>query len=235
MDILVYVKEEKTHRLITSALGEAAVFVKELPDVQKAIGRNRFKVILIDLEDGEEDGMRMAHYLRGIHRYYLTPVVFLAKDDRCKWQAYQKIRCYDYIYKPFKQRNLRETINLLCNKLDPEHIPKGLVIRSRAEIYRFEISDILFVEILNKNLILHTIYGIWEFPYHSIGECIAQGRGELIQCHRAMAVNRRYVKRIDYMNRSIILENTSEQVLLGPKFMQGIRNLFDAGKGNEYT
>lgn len=227
-EILVYSKDQKSCRMITSALGSSAVLVDSQADAKKYISGREIKVLLIDLENAEKEGIALAYYLRGIHRFYLTPIIFLAKNDRYERQAFREIHCHDYLRKPVQAKQLREIVNLLCEKLDPLYIPKGLVIRMRSGIYRFEISDIIYIEILNKNLIIHTLYDIWEFPYRPIRECVEQGRGELVQCHRSMAVNRHFVEHIDYLNRQIRLTKRPERVLLGPKYIKGIRALFDA-------
>lgn len=227
-EILVYSKEQETCRAVASALGSSVVFVDSSTDAKTYISEKDVKVLLIDLENAEQEGIALAHYLRGIHRYYLTPIVFLAENDRYERQAFHEIHCHEYLYKPVQPDRIREIVNLLCEKLDPHYIPKGLVIRMRSGIYRFEISDIIYIEILNKNLIVHTLYDVWKFPYRPIRECVEQGRGELVQCHRSMAVNRHFVEHIDYLNRQIRLTKRPERVLLGPKYIKGLRALFDA-------
>ena len=227
-EILVYSKDRESCRMIASALGSAAILVDSQADAKRCISGRDIKVFLIDLENAEEEGIALAYYLRGIHRFYLTPIIFLAKNDRYECQAFREIHCHDYLHKPIQPKRLREIVNLLCEKLDPHYIPKGLVIRMRSGVYRFEISDIIYIEILNKNLIIHTLYDIWEFPYRSIQDCVEQGRGELVQCHRSMAVNRKFVEHIDYLNRQICLIKRPEKVLLGPKYIKGLRALFDA-------
>lgn len=228
IEILVYSRDRESCRMITSALGSSAVLVDSQADAKKYISGREIKVLLIDLENSEKEGIALAHYLRGIHRHYLTPIVFFAENDQYERQAFHEIHCHEYLYKPVQPDKIREIVNLLCEKLDPYYIPKGLVIRMRGGTYRFEISDIIYIEILNKNLVVHTLYDVWEFPYRPIRDCVVQGRGELVQCHRSMAVNRHFVERIDYLNRQIRLIKRPERVPLGPKYIKGLRALFDA-------
>lgn len=235
MEVLVYSREPELCRKIHSVFDEPIMLVHTLGDAKNRICKRKINVVIIDLDGAGEEGIALAHYLRGIHRYYLTPIIFLAEDEAYEREAFREIRCYDYLHKPVCFEKLREIVNLLSDKLDPNCIPKGLVIRLRRDVYRFEIADVVYIEILNKRLIVHTEYEDWNFPYRPIGECVGQGRGELVQCHRAMAVNRRYVERIDYQNRNILLKGRSDRVLLGPKYMRGIRSLFDSQGENGYT
>ena len=235
MEVLVYSKEEKFCRMIHSFFAEQIMLVHTLGEAKRWICSRKISVVIIDLEQAGEEGIALAHYLREIHRHYLTPIIFLADDDAYEREAFREIRCYDYLCKPVRPEMLREVVNLLCDKLDPNCIPKSLVIRLRNDVYRFEISDVVYLEIFNKKLIIHTQYEDWDFPYRPIRECVGQGRGELVQCHRAMAVNRHYVERVDDQNRNILLKGRGDKVLLGPKYMRGIRSLFDRPEESGYT
>ena len=91
------------------------------------------------------------------------------------------------------------------------------------------------MEILNRNLIIHTLFDVLSFPYRRLGECIDQGRGELIQCHRAIAVNRAYVERLDYMKRLVILRDELGTVMMGRKYIHNLREQFDEKRELTYT
>lgn len=230
MGILVYSKQQNNQDLFYSVLGKKATFVCTLDEAKERMSRMNVEIVFIDLTCMDEDGMRLARYIRSIHRYYLTPIVFTADNDLYERQAFREIRCYEYMYNPVSPTRLQEIINLLCEKLDPLYIPKSLVVKMKEEIYRIQIEDVLYVEILNKHLVIHTQYGILEFPYHPIRECVLQARGDLIQCHRAMAVNRQFVKKVDYGKRRIELDGYPDLVLLGPKYAKDLHALFDAGE-----
>lgn len=225
MEILMYSNEPVTCDVYARVLGNMVVLVRSLEEAKEYAGNHDVKAFLIDIIKKEEDGLALAYYLREIHRYSMTPILFLATDDKFASEAHKEIHCYDYIYMPISPYSLKETLVILCEKMDPNFIPQGITVRLRSGHYRFEIKNIIYVEILNKKLVLHTRYNIWEFPYRPIKEFVAQSRGELVQCHRSMAVNRKYVKRIDYLNRTIELTNRPDKILLGPKYMEGIRNL----------
>lgn len=226
MEILMYSTDPATCDIMLPVLGDMVILIRSLEEAKKYISNHDVKAFLIDLVNTEEeDGLALAYYLRDIHRYCMTPLLFLAKDNQYVRLAYKEFRCYDYLRKPLSPYLLKDTLTLLCEKLDPDYCPKGIVVRLRSGIHRFEIKDITYVEILNKKLIIHTLYNVWKFPYRPIKEFLQQGRGELVQCHRSMAVNRQYVQHIDYLNRTIELTNSPDKVLLGPKYMEGIRKL----------
>lgn len=193
------------------------------------------RAVIIDLDEQEKDGFLLAAYLRGIYRYYLLPVIFLASDGRCEKTAFHNFHCFDYLTKPVPVEKLTEILNLICGRFDPLWIPKGLVLRLRGGVHRVEMADIVYLEILNRNLVVHTIYDERHFPYRRLGECIDQGRGDLVQCHRAFVVNCAYVERLDYAERQVLLKGGRGAVALGQKYMKELRERLDEWRRVKYT
>ena len=99
----------------------------------------------------------------------------------------------------------------------------------------FEAKDILYLEICNKTLYVHTRYDVFSFPYRKLGVCMEQCGGDLVQCHRSIAVNCLYVEKIDYVNRRICLVKQYGNVALGRKYMKGLRKQFDERTRISYT
>ena len=109
------------------------------------------------------------------------------------------------------------------------------MINTRLGIHMFEAKDILYLEICNKTLYVHTRYDVFSFPYRKLGVCMEQCGGDLVQCHRSIAVNCLYVKKIDYVNRQICLVKQYGNVALGRKYMKGLRKQFDERTQISYT
>lgn len=233
MKFLLYSEDSHTCDIVAPILGELIVLCRSLPEAKEYVRTHDVKAFIIELIlNDEEDGLALAHYVREIHRYSMTPIIFLALDSRYEREAYKVFRCYDYMSKAISPYWLRDTLVILREKIDPDFTPQGISVRLRTGDFRIQLRNILYMEILNKELVIHTLYNVWNFPYRPIKQFVEQARGELVQCHRSMAVNRRFVERIDYLNRTIHLKDRPEKVLLGPKYMEGIRDLLD-GKGEK--
>lgn len=233
--VLVFSKDTESYRGLKEYLQSDLALVSDAGEAKDILQQQNIKAALIDLEEQEKDGFELAAYLRGIHRYYLLPVIFLAADRSYEQMAFHEIHCFDYVTKPVRMEQMMEILNLISGRLDPSCIPKGLVLRVKDGIYRVDMSDLVYVEILNRNLMVHTIFDVLVFPYRRLGECIDQGRGELIQCHRAIAVNRTYVERLDYTNRLVILKEEMGTVVMGRKYMHNLREQFDEKRELTYT
>ncbi len=228
MQFLLYSEDPHTCEIVAPVLDDLVMLCRSLPEAKEYIRSHEVKAFLIDLlQQEEEAGLSLAHYIREIQKYVMTPMIFLAMDGKCREQAYKEFRCYDYLNKAVSPSWLRDTLIIMCEKMDPDFFPQGIYVHLKSGSHRFEIKNILYVEILNKQLVLHTHYNVYHFPYRPIRQFIDQARGELVQCHRSMAVNRKFVERIDYQERVIYLRDQKDRiqkVLLGPKYMQGIRN-----------
>ncbi len=234
-DILIFGREANVLYGLGKMLDSGIVMTDSLEKAKEILYGQVIRVVLVDLEGLERDGISLVSYLRGIHKYYLLPVIFLAADSTYESMAFHAFHCFDYVTKPVCRDKLMEILNLLRGRLDPCRIPKGLILRVRGGIHRMEIADILYIEILNRNLLVHTRYDILTFPYRQLGECIDQCRGDLIQCHRAIAVNCDYVERLDYVNRLVYLKKEFGTVMMGRKYIEGLRRRFDGNRNIQYT
>lgn len=235
VDILVFCRE-KCDFNEKSRINDSGILWTEQVEVAKGIlEHEQVKALLVDLEGQEEEGLALVSYLRGIHRYYLLPVIFFAADDTHEKMAFHVFHCFDYVTKPICVEKLMEVLNLLRGRLDSQWGPKGLILRGRGGVHRMDTADILYLEILNRNLIVHTFYDVLTFPYRQLGTCIEQCRGDLIQCHRSFAVNCSYVEKLDYVNRLVHLKRELGVVAMGKKYMGGLRERFDGSEIIQYT
>lgn len=234
-EILIFGKGDEVLHPWESYLGCGIEVADRIEKAKEILYCNKIKAVLIDLEDREQDGFSLASYLRQIHRYYLLPLIFLAPDSRHEKAAFHDFHCFDYIIKPAAMEKVMGILNLICGRLDPCQIPGGLVLRIRDGVHRIEMSDIVYLEILNRNLIVHTIYDERSFPYRRLGECIDQGRGELVQCHRSIAVNCAYVERLDHASRQVLLKGNMGAVAMGRKYMEELRERLDEWRRVKYT
>ena len=140
-----------------------------------------------------------------------------------------------YVIKPIEKERLEKLLHWIDGRFDNKGAAKALVINTRLGIHMFEAKDILYLEICNKTLYVHTRYDVFSFPYRKRGVCMEQCGGDLVQCHRSIAVNCLYVKKIDYVNRQICLVKQYGNVALGRKYMKGLRKQFDERTQISYT
>ncbi len=234
-DVMVFCKKRREFYEWERYFGPRTVLTESLDVARETLRNQEVKVVLIDLEGQELEGLELASYLRMVHRYYLVPLIFLAQDRVYETRAFHEFHCYDYMIKPVLMDQIFEILNLLSGGLDPLYIPKGLVLRVKDGVHRVEMSEVVYVEILNHRLVVHTVSDDMFFPYRPLWECIDQSRGDLVQCHRAAAVNAFYVERLDYEQRIVILKDDLGSVPIGRKYMVMLRERIDERTKQTYT
>lgn len=234
-EILIFSREGNGFCCEESTYNSGILLTNRLENAKEILSQGHIKALLVDLEGQEKEGLSLVSYLRGIHKFYLMPVIFLAADDSYESMAFHALHCFDYVTKPVCMEKMIEILNLLRGRMDSCQVPKGLVLRVRGGIHRMETTDILYIEVMNRNLLVHTWYDILTFPYRQLGLCIEQCRGDLIQCHRSIAVNCDYVEKLDYVNRLVHLKKEFGVVAMGRKYMDGLRERFDGSNIIQYT
>lgn len=208
---------------------------KNQQEAIRILETNTIHVVVVDLENREQEGLAFVSCLRGVQRFYLLPVILLAKDDAHESLAFHVFHCFDYVIKPLEKERLEKLLYWIGGRFDKKGAAKALVINTRLGIHMFEAKDILYLEICNKMLYVHTRYDVFSFPYRKLGVCMEQCGGDLVQCHRSIAVNCLYVEKIDYVNRQICLVKQYGNVALGRKYMKGLRKQFDERTRISYT
>lgn len=201
----------------------------------RILEKNSIDVVVVDLEGLEQEGIDFVSYLRKVHRYLLLPVIVLAADDTYESLAFHALHCFDYVIKPIRHEKMMQLFYLIGGHFDLHSKEKGLMIRTRTGIQWFEAKEILYLEICNKMLLVHARYGVFQFPYRQLSMCMEQCGGDLVQCHRAIAVNSCYVEKIDYEKRQVCLSHKYGSVALGRKYMKGLRKRFDEMPRISYT
>lgn len=156
----------------------------------------------IGLPDGS--GLDLAEKLRQIEKYELVWIVFLTTYSEFILDAFRKIHCYDYIVKPYKIETVIEmTKKLIQNshiKKEPSE-SKFLSFPMRGYILKINLDDIIFIEVFNKSITVHTKYQKQTIRRLSLKELRTMLPADIfIQCHRSYIVNVNYITRIDKNN-----------------------------------
>lgn len=232
MEILVMSRDNDLFRMMKQIGIRTFLWARNIREAKQMLISKDVKMIVIDLQGQEKEGFSLALYIRGIHRHYLTPLIMLAENNRYEKQSFCEAHCFAYYTKPIRDEKLWNHMNMIMSVMDPSYIPLGLVFRTRDGIHRVEISDIRYLEILKHNIYVHTSYDVLRYPYRTMSDCLSQGRGQLLQCHRSLAVNRDYIEYIDYSNRTIYLKGNQETIDIGPKYIKTLWNTLTEQREN---
>ena len=220
-DVLIYNRKSCRDHAHYSGL----LLVSNQMEAIEALGQRKVSMILIHLERERDDGMRLARAIRDLPDYYFTPIIFLAWDEHHKQEAFHMIHCYDYLVKPLPEAELVRIIYpFFCqNHLDINE--RCMKFRIDGEVYVVKLKDVVYMQCSNRKVNIYTTRGLIEVPYIKLKDCIEYGSHNFLQCHRSVAVNRSYIKRIDFFRKEI--ELWGAKVAIGRRYLEEIRNEFE--------
>lgn len=220
MELLVMSRDNQLFQTMKQLGISVSLWARNIREAKQMLISREVKMIIIDLQGQEKEGFSLALYIRGIHRHYLTPLIILAENNHYENQSFSEVHCFAYYTKPLRDERLFYHMNRIMSVMDPSYVPTGLVFHTKNGIHRVEISDVCYLEILKHTLYVHTSYDVLEYPYRTMSSCLEQGRGKLLQCHRSMAINRDYIRYVDYGNRAVYLKGEGQALDIGPKYVK---------------
>ncbi len=155
-------------------------------------------------------------------------LVFVTALPEYVYEAFD-VNAFHYLVKPFSEEKLLEILETALQELlrrkaileDPENkIPnrekKGLIIKRGGLSTRVLLSDIIYAEVFNRKVMLHTTNGNIEY-YGKLTDLSEQVGTDFYRTHRAYLVNLRYVEK--YNTTTIWLEQGT--ALLSKKQFSG--------------
>lgn len=188
---------EKTAKLYPKAdislwrSGEELLSVRDMPDI-----------LLLDIQMQGRDGMETARELR--KRDQAVIIIFVTALDDYVFQAFD-VGAFHYLVKPFDDGKFAEVLQNAVRRLeDRERLPDhgsgrnvpSLVITTRGEHITVSISDIVYAEVFDRKIILHTMDADIEY-YGKMKELEEQAGEEFYRTHRSFLVNFGFVRKYD--------------------------------------
>ena len=209
------------------------------------IENNDINMFLIDISLKESSGLDLAMRIRSIPKYEFRQIIFLTTHMEYITQAFKQTHCYDYILKPYDQKDVQAMLNKLIhyensrlnNKNDNfnEDKDREVVITLKSGIYvGIKIDDILFIEVKGNNCEVNTINGVYIANNMSLKKIMPLINCEyIIQSHRAFAINRNYIYKIEKLDvklSRVYFDKYPKTAFLGYKFKDNVISEFKKGK-----
>ena len=202
------------------------------------IENNDINMFLIDISLKESSGLDLAIKIRSIPKYEFRQIVFLTTHMEYITQAFKQTHCYDYIIKPYDQYDVQAMLNKLIlneNNNVNKYDDKEIVITLKNGIYvGIKIKDIFFIEVKGKDCEVNTINGVYIANNMSLKKINKLINCEyIIQSHRAFAINRNYICKIEKLEAKLSIVYFSKYqktAFLGYKFKDNVISEFKKGK-----
>lgn len=152
------------------------------------------ELVFLDIELGGMSGMEAAHRIR--ERAEDTDIVFISGHPEHVFDAFDVDAC-GYLVKPFDEERLRAVLDKVrVRRLQAEQKEPRIVVSKRGVHTSVLHRDILYAEVFNRSVVLHTASGDIEY-YGRLGDLEQQLGTDFFRTHRAYLVNLRYVESYD--------------------------------------
>ena len=244
-----YMQREILKKMIVSKYEDIEIYEADSESsALDIIEENDINMFLIDISLKESSGLDLAMNIRNIAKYEFSQLVFLTTHVDYMLQAFKQIHCYDYILKPYNQEDVQTMLNkVICHENsqlnnrndnsneDNKNNNRKVSITLKNGIFAvIKIDDIVFIEIKGRIAEVNTINGMYETNNTSLKKIMKSIDCKyIIQSHRAFAINKNYISKIEKANvklSTIYFDNYVKTALLGYKFKDDIMSEFRNGE-----
>lgn len=193
-------------------------------------GTVSFDLFLIDIHldpisEQDTSGIQLAEEIRAIRQYEFTPLVMVTSIAGLEMEAYRRLHCYQYVVKPYEQREIEEIVQKVLFHIRAEERP-SIVVKKNGINYKISCDEICFCKAIPRGVCLYLKEERMEVPYLSIRQLLEKlPKNTFFQCHRMFVVNRDAVKYYDLVNQIIQVEGYTDMIDIGVTFKAEIRRL----------
>ncbi len=185
---------------------EYAVFPNGFDLVSALEIGKRFDIYCLDIIMPGFMGIDVAKEIRTFDK--TTPILFFTSSPEFALESYS-VKAINYVLKPISKEKLFFTFDEMLEQIKAEKNEDALVVKSNEGIQKILISNLVFAEVIGRNVLYHLLSG-------KVVECIESFSsvcdnllkyGCFIKPHRSYLVNMQYVDTIE--NNQLTLQTLS--------------------------
>ena len=159
-------------------------------------------ILLLDIQMPGKNGMETAKELR--QRNKTAILIFVTALDDFVFQAFD-VGAFHYLVKPFDDEKFAEVLlNAVKQSEDRKKLERaggkrekpGLMITTGGEHISVNLEDIVYAEVFDRKVILHTMDADIEY-YGKMKELEEKAGDEFYRTHRSFLVNFRFIRKYD--------------------------------------
>ncbi len=183
--------------------------VNTLKEAILNIEKNTYQLFVMDLELPDGSGHDFINYIRRLKEYEMTYVVIITGTREATHQiiqSYNHSKCQLYFQKPFSIQEFKKQIRHLFEYRRVKSESERLVIKRKQVNLFFELNDILYIEINNKDTTVFCTNGdfsIGRYPLSKLETELPSKR--FLRIHRGYIVNRDHIRHLEKRSGFVIV------------------------------
>lgn len=166
-------------------------------------------ILFLDIQMPGMDGLETARELRKLSRQMIIIFVTVTKDY--VFQSFD-VGAFHYLLKPFEDYKLAEVLQNAVSQFNERKMERlgakkempSLMVTAKGKHITIPIEDIVYAEVFNRKIIIHTMDADIEF-YGKMKELEKKAGDDFYRCHRAYLINLNFIRKYDA--KTIYLEN----------------------------
>jgi len=238
--IMIFEKESLTARGLKDLVSETSFKVGvecfySAEDVLNSMKETTFDVFFVRTSSSANDeGVNLAKAIRQIKGYEMAYIIFVIDKEDNEIGKIIQDEFYSYwvlptpIDKVMEEKFIHTLSIYLANKT-PAETDLVTLLNDQGE-NRVKRSDILFFDIVGKEVTIHLIDGtIDKYPngYYSLNKMLATLGDGFIQIFKSIVVNTNYIINVKYKEKLVAMEYRKEPLQLGgDKYVTGLKKRF---------
>jgi two-component system LytT family response regulator len=159
--------------------------------------------------------------LRGFESYKFTPIVFITGVPTKEMEAFHRIHCYDYILKPLSRKTLSKVMtNILVDyfRQPAKTKERYLVLDFKGIRQKINMDEIIYLERRNRKIVIVTRFEEIVYKSIPIKGFIDFLDDMFIQIHQSFIVNKKHVKRVDLVEKTISISGNAILIPIGVSY-----------------
>lgn len=182
-----------------------------------------FDAFFLDIQLVDYSGLELAKQIREMERYMFTPVIFITAIPTRELEAFRQIHCYDYIIKPFSERDVLEVFEKIIKNYIPQNKEEPVLrLERRGFVNRIKQKDIICLEFKDRKICITALREKIYYTGKALNQLSCELTDDFIQVHQAFIINKKYIRGINLQNNEINLEGIDRVIPIGRTYKKSI-------------
>lgn len=187
---------------------------------------NKFDAFFLDIQLIDYSGIELAKQIREIESYMFTPIIFITAIPTKELEAFRQIHCYDYIIKPFSEKEVQKVFQkIIKNYIPQQNEEPVLKLERKGFVNLIKQKDIIYMEFKDRKICITTVKEKIYYTGKALSYMSSELTEDFVQVHQAFIINKKFTRDVNLQNNEIYLEGIEHAIPIGRTYKKIIGEL----------